>query len=54
MSADEQQEFERLPHAQRALDLRRADERGKVDGLAVAGLNEWMEIVRALDPAPSA
>ena len=38
MSAEEQQEFERLPHAQRALDLRRADERGKVDGLGVGGL----------------
>ncbi len=49
MSAEEQQEFERLPHAQRALDLRRADERGKVDGLAVAGLEEWMKLVRALD-----
>jgi predicted HD phosphohydrolase len=48
MSAEEQQDFERLPHAQRALDLRRADERGKVDGLEVAGLEEWMEIVRAL------
>jgi predicted HD phosphohydrolase len=48
MSAAEQRDFERLPHAQRALDLRRADERGKVDGLEVAGLGEWMEIVRAL------
>jgi predicted HD phosphohydrolase len=38
MSTDEQRAFERLPHAQRALDLRRADERGKVDGLEVAGL----------------
>jgi predicted HD phosphohydrolase len=53
MSAEEQQNFERLPHAQRALDLRRADERGKVDGLEVAGLGEWMEIVRALYAAPS-
>jgi predicted HD phosphohydrolase len=48
MSAEEQRDFERLPHAQRALDLRRADERGKVDGLEVAGLGEWMEVVRAL------
>jgi predicted HD phosphohydrolase len=48
MSAEEQQNFERLPHARRALDLRRADERGKVDGLEVAGLGEWMELVRAL------
>ena len=53
MSADEQRDFERLPHAQRALDLRRADERGKVDGLEVAGLGEWMELVRALYEAPS-
>ncbi len=53
MSAEEQQNFERLSHAQRALDLRRADERGKVDGLEVAGLAEWMEIVRALYGAPS-
>jgi len=53
MSAEEQQNFERLPHAQRALDLRRADERGKVDGLEVAGLGGWMEIVRALYAAPS-
>jgi predicted HD phosphohydrolase len=53
MSAEEQQEFERLPHAQRALDLRRADERGKVDGLAVAGLGEWMKVVQALYAAPS-
>ena len=53
MSAEEQQEFERLPHAQRALDLRRADERGKVDGLAVAGLREWMKVVQALYAAPS-
>jgi predicted HD phosphohydrolase len=48
MSADEQDAFEHLPQAQRALDLRRADERGKVDGLAVAGLGEWMAIIRAL------
>jgi predicted HD phosphohydrolase len=48
MSADEQRAFERLPHAPRALELRRADERGKVDGLVVAGLGEWMELLRAL------
>ena len=53
MSAEEQQNFERLPHAQRALDLRRADERAKVDGLEVAGLGEWMELVRALDATHS-
>jgi predicted HD phosphohydrolase len=54
MSAEEQQDFERLPHAQRALDLRRADERGKVDGLEVPGLGEWMEVVRALHGGPGA
>jgi predicted HD phosphohydrolase len=53
MSAEEQQEFERLPHAQRALDLRRADERGKVDGLEMGGLGEWMKVVRALHEEPS-
>jgi predicted HD phosphohydrolase len=53
MSAEEQRDFERLSHAQRAVDLRRADERGKVDGLEVAGLGEWMEVVRALYAAPS-
>ena len=52
MSAEEQQAFERLPQAQRALELRRADERGKVDGIVVAGLGEWMEIVRARYSAP--
>jgi predicted HD phosphohydrolase len=53
MSPAEQKDFERLPHARRALDLRRADERGKVDGLEVAGLGEWMEVIRALNAAPS-
>jgi predicted HD phosphohydrolase len=53
MSEEEQRDFERLPHARRALDLRRADERGKVDGLEVAGLGEWMEVVGALYAAPS-
>jgi predicted HD phosphohydrolase len=53
MSAEEQRAFERLLHAERALDLRRADERGKVDGLEVAGLGEWMELVRALYEASS-
>jgi predicted HD phosphohydrolase len=52
MSPEEQQDFERLPHAQRALDLRRADERGKVDGSEVGGLGEWMKIVRALSASP--
>ncbi len=42
----EQIAFERLPYAQDALLLRRADESGKVDGLAVLGLGDWMPIVR--------
>jgi predicted HD phosphohydrolase len=46
MSADEQAAFELLPYAEDALVLRRADESGKVDGLEVPGLGEWMEIVR--------
>lgn len=48
MSSVEQRAFERQPHAQRALMLRRADERGKVNGLAVPGLDEWMDLLRAL------
>jgi predicted HD phosphohydrolase len=48
MSADEQAAFELLPYADEALVLRRADESGKVDGQVVAGLGEWMEVVRAL------
>jgi predicted HD phosphohydrolase len=48
MSADEQAEFELLPYADEALVLRRADEGGKVDGLVVAGLDEWMVTVREL------
>jgi predicted HD phosphohydrolase len=46
MSRDEQDAFERMPHARGALVLRRADDRGKVDGLAVVGLGDWMPIVR--------
>jgi predicted HD phosphohydrolase len=46
MSPAEQAAFEKLPYAEDALVLRRADESGKVDGLRVAGLAEWMDIVR--------
>jgi predicted HD phosphohydrolase len=52
MSAAEQESFAQLPLAQDALMLRRADESGKVDGLVVPGLEEWMETVRGLH-APS-
>jgi predicted HD phosphohydrolase len=50
MSSDEQAAFERLPLAADALVLRRADEGGKVDGLVVDGLGEWMVTVRELRP----
>ena len=48
MTIDEQASFARLPLAQDALLLRRADESGKVDGLVVPGLEEWMKTVRGL------
>jgi predicted HD phosphohydrolase len=48
MSAEEQLAFEALPHAQDALTLRRADESGKVDGLVVPELGEWMDVMRQL------
>jgi len=51
MTPDEQARFEQLPQAQDALVLRRADESGKVDGLVVPGLDEWMKVVRALRPS---
>ena len=44
----EQIAFERLPYARDALLLRRADEGGKVDGLVVLGLGDWMPIVRSV------
>jgi predicted HD phosphohydrolase len=46
MEPGEQDVFERLPFAQDALLLRQADESGKVDGLVVLGLSDWMPIVR--------
>jgi predicted HD phosphohydrolase len=48
MSSDEQASFARLPHAADAVALRRADESGKVEGLPVGGLGEWLVIVRGL------
>jgi predicted HD phosphohydrolase len=45
---DEQAAFEQLPQFQDAILLRRADESGKVDGLAVSGLAHWMPLVRKL------
>jgi predicted HD phosphohydrolase len=49
MSPDEQVAFLREPWAADALVLRRADESGKVEGLVVGRLGEWMEVVRRLD-----
>ena len=46
MSSDERTRFEALPLFGDAVALRRADDRGKVDGLVVDGLAAWMEVVR--------
>lgn len=46
MSSDERSRFEALPLFGDAVALRRADDRGKVDGLVVDGLTAWMEVVR--------
>jgi predicted HD phosphohydrolase len=48
MSSAEQAAFERQAHFADAVMLRRADESGKVDGLVVPSLAEWMPIVRKL------
>jgi predicted HD phosphohydrolase len=53
MTSEEQESFERLPYAHDALMLRRADESGKVDGLLVSGLGEWMQRVRQLHASAS-
>jgi predicted HD phosphohydrolase len=46
MSSDERARFEALPLFGDAVALRRADDRGKVEGLVVDGLAAWMEVVR--------
>jgi predicted HD phosphohydrolase len=46
MSADESADFERLAYFEDAVTLRRADENGKIDGLLVRGLADWMPIVQ--------
>jgi predicted HD phosphohydrolase len=46
MSPGEQAAFKGLAWAGDALTLRRADESGKVEGLLVDGLGEWMGVVR--------
>ena len=47
MSAAEQAEFERNPHAQNAVRLRRWDDLAKVKGLETAGLERYREPVRS-------
>jgi predicted HD phosphohydrolase len=46
MSSDELSNFEASPLFQSAVALRRADDRGKVDGLVVDDLAVWMAVVR--------
>ena len=48
MSSDEQAAYETLALADDALELRRADESAKVEGLVVTGLGEWMHLVRGM------
>ena len=54
MSAEEVSSFARLPGADDAIRLRRWDDAGKVDGLAVPGLAEYTEllgrVVRSASP----
>jgi predicted HD phosphohydrolase len=52
MSRDEQAAFEQLPLFQDAILLRQADESGKVVGLVVSGLADWMPIVRRQATSP--
>jgi predicted HD phosphohydrolase len=51
MSPAEQAAFERRPHFADAVMLRRADESGKVDGLVVATLAEWVPTLRKVAAA---
>jgi predicted HD phosphohydrolase len=46
MSTQEMASFERDPLLTDAVLLRRADESGKVEGLQMAGLGQWMKIMR--------
>jgi predicted HD phosphohydrolase len=46
MSSDEVAEFLRLPWAPDAVTLRKADDRAKVDGLAVTELSAWVAVLR--------
>jgi predicted HD phosphohydrolase len=53
MSSDERSAFEGSPLFQQAVALRRADDRGKVDGLVVDDLAVWMAAVRRVADAVS-
>ena len=48
MSDAEAAAFEELPWADEAVTLRRADDSGKVEGLAVSELSHWVPILREL------
>ena len=47
-SAEEAASFRAQPWAADSLLLRRADDRGKVEGLEVAGLDHWIPLLRVL------
>ena len=47
MSDEEQAAFERIPHYQDALQLRRWDDLAKVKGLEIPAINTYREIVQA-------
>jgi predicted HD phosphohydrolase len=51
MSPEEVAAFEANPLAADAVRLRRADDNGKVDGLAVTGLSDWMPVLRRVHEA---
>jgi predicted HD phosphohydrolase len=53
MSLDERAIFENSPLFEEAVALRRADDRGKVDGLVVDELGVWMAAVRRVADAVS-
>jgi predicted HD phosphohydrolase len=53
MSSDERSAFEASPLFGAAVALRRADDRGKVDGLAVDDLAVWISAVRRVAAAVS-
>ena len=54
MRRDEVAAFETDPRAADAVRLRRADDNGKVDGLAVTGLSEWAPILQRVHEAQGA